>query len=696
MTTSSSSVRSSQSNKNVYSVRRTNSNLRGTINNATSPSSITGDDHNRSRSNPRSVVSGAASVASSANMDTSSLHGSVSPEDAKSSYRGGGGGPRSHHSSSNSRVGGSDVHSQISAASNHRDKDEARPDLHELAKGWKAAIARLRDPATAHEARKKNDRGNLPLHSAASFRAPLEVVDALLEVYPDAASLTNNYGNLALHFTAWKKGPLDCERLLLRIFPEGAAQRNNHGNLPLHYAAHYNAPLEVVEALYDAYPEAAHQQNNDANTPLDLAIADGASPNVVSLLQGKRPPPGDDEALRSAEERADRAETELRAWLEENESLNEDLDDVVSTLLDVRERHPHALYSASIDPEQATDAERMLEQIRLAAAPEASSEDDLDGVRAREDDDAEARLVEDTLVPPDDDVERALARVVGRDPVKNHVRGLRRTLERGGDDVEADLPRHLVVTGGPGAGKSFVVAQIAPLLRGIGAVASDTVVAPTRDDLVDPRSAARTVARTRRAIARARGGVLLLDDVAALLPSPARPRGRDHGGAALREIARALPGGDPTVVLAGRADEVRLVVGSDVGFRGHLLQSMECSDLSCAAIARVFFAEVHARGLVPGAGLTTDYLAGLIRNNTHAEWRADRNARAATALLDAVTTEMRRKNEANDAASAGTAGGTSTKGRELPLPGSKAVSRRPSDDVVVTVEDVHNAIMNGL
>jgi hypothetical protein len=48
-------------------------------------------------------------------------------------------------------------------------------EIHELAKGWKAAIARAKDPATRHEARIKNDRGNLPLHSAASFRAPLEV-----------------------------------------------------------------------------------------------------------------------------------------------------------------------------------------------------------------------------------------------------------------------------------------------------------------------------------------------------------------------------------------------------------------------------------------------------------------------------------------------------------------------------------------
>ena len=71
--------------------------------------------------------------------------------------------------------------------------------------------------SSSHEAQIKNDRGNLPIHTAASFRAPLELAEALLEAYPESASMTNNYGNLALHFTAWKKGPLEVEKLLLKI-----------------------------------------------------------------------------------------------------------------------------------------------------------------------------------------------------------------------------------------------------------------------------------------------------------------------------------------------------------------------------------------------------------------------------------------------------------------------------------------------
>ncbi len=214
-----------------------------------------------------------------------------------------------------------------------------------------------------HEAQIRNDRGNLPLHSATSFRAPIEVAEALLQAYPEAASITNNYGNLPLHFTAWKKGPLEVEKLLLKIYPEGAAQKNNHGNLPLHYAAHYNAPLEVVEALYNAYPQGATQKNNDNNTPLDLAIADGASPNVVSLLQGKAAPPSEDEVLEKAKRRYEAAERELARHMSESHGTTEEMEQVLGLLMDIYEGHPHALYSAGINPDQAGTMDSMMEEV---------------------------------------------------------------------------------------------------------------------------------------------------------------------------------------------------------------------------------------------------------------------------------------------------------------------------------------------
>ena len=270
-----------------------------------------------------------------------------------------------------------------------------------------------------HEAQVKNDRGNLPLHTAASFRAPIEVTEALLDAYPEAASQTNNYGNLALHFTAWKKGPLDVEKLLLKVYPEGAAQKNNHGNLPLHYAAHYNAPLEVVEALYNAYPEAAMQKNTDSNTPLDLAIADGASPNVVALLQGKKIPPTDEELLDSSKSRCDRLEKELQKCVDEHSVIQEDLSEILSMLMDVKEGHLHALYSTGMDPQSIDSVDSLLDQIHRAIKEDHPHDTHDESAmhphhhQIPNSDEDETQAIEDALLPPDDDVEQTLSHIVG-------------------------------------------------------------------------------------------------------------------------------------------------------------------------------------------------------------------------------------------------------------------------------------------
>lgn len=569
-------------------------------------------------------------------------------------------------------------------------------DLHELAKGWKAAIARAKDPATRHETQVKNDRGNLPLHSAASFRAPLEVAEALLEAYPEAASMTNNYGNLALHFTAWKKGPLDVEKLLLKVYPEGAAKKNNHGNLPLHYAAHYNAPLEVVEALYHAYPEGAGQKNNDNNTPLDLAIADGASPNVVALLQGKSIPPTDDEVLEGAKSRCERMEKEMSRSMERHDTTNEDLEAVLSLLMDIRDGHPHALYSAGIDPDRAGDLKNLLDQVRKAGAETgprgldgASDESALHTYGQPHDEEEEAQMIEDALCPPDDEVETALAQVIGLEAVKNQVRGLRRTLEmEGGKQLGT---RHMAFVGNPGTGKRTVARLLVPTLYKIGAVKTTGFLQVGREDLIDRKSEARTVFKTRKVLERASGGVLIVDEAYTLLPSTARPRGRDHGAAALREIARALPTGSPLVILTGTPLELQRILSSDIGFKGHFLTRIEFDDPTSTQVARMFMAKLSQKGLVPAEGLTVDYLAELLDSNTDEDWRLERNGRISDLLIQGVRTEMRKRLAANDEVSR-----ASMSPKKMMSAGSQRMPSSSPEEVFVTVEDVQNAIVNGM
>lgn len=558
-------------------------------------------------------------------------------------------------------------------------------DLHELSKGWKAAVARVQDPNFRHEAKVKNDRGNLPLHSAASFRAPLEVAESLLDAYPEAARESNNYGNLALHFTAWKKGPLDVEKLLLRIYPEGAAQKNNHGNLPLHYAAHYNAPLEVVEALYNAFPEGAQQNNNDNNTPLDLAIADGASPNVIALLQGKSVPPSEEELLTAAKSRVDRAEKELQGIMERHDGAREDLAEVLDLLMAIRVGHSHALFSAGIDPVGVgeDDLEALLKKSREASQVQASRSGEQKQV---DDDDADA-----VVVPLDDVVENALAALAGMDALKCQVRGMRRTLELNdvlgkklsGNDL-SDKTRaiqfspHMAFVGGPGTGKTSVARTLGrDVLYKIGAVEEELFIELGRDDLVD-KTMARTIRKTRAVIEKARGGVLFIDEAYTLLPSPARKN--DHGVTALAEIGKILHKGDPYVILAGYSGDLQKLMATDLGFKGNFMLQIEFPDYSVGEIATMFFDKALSKGYVFEQQVTVDYVLGLVQKQFDEEYLMERNGRVADMLLSAVRFELKKR----------------LKGMDEPSPmkgkSPRQLGGTASEEITITAGDVQSAI----
>ena len=78
-------------------------------------------------------------------------------------------------------------------------------------------------------------------------------------------------------------------------------------------------------------------------------------------------------------------------------------------------------------------------------------------------------------------------------------------------------------------------------------------------------------------------------------------------------------------------------------------------------------------------------------SNTDVEWRSERNGRISDLLLNAVRNEIKRRVE----------GGVETESKAstwkaLPSPVQEKVPMNPPEEVVVTVEDVQNAIVNGL
>jgi hypothetical protein len=242
-----------------------------------------------------------------------------------------------------------------------------------------------------------------------------------------------------------------------------------------------------------------------------------------------------------------------------------------------------------------------------------------------------------------------------------------------------------------GTGKSTVARILADVFFAIGAVQSRNFIEVGRNDFIDRKSEARTVFKTRKVLERAAGGVLYVDEAYTLLPSTARPRGRDHGAAALRELARALPSGNPIVILTGTPLDLQRILSSDIGFKGHFLTRLEFPDPTPEQIARMFMSKLSGKGLVPAEGVTVEYLTELFVTNTDPEWRNERNGRVADLLLVGVRAELRKRAMWDDTASKGT-----LSPMKILSPGSSRMPAYVPDEVLVTVEDIQNAIVNGL
>lgn len=144
--------------------------------------------------------------------------------------------------------------------------------------------------------------------------------------------------------------------------------------------------------------------------------------------------------------------------------------------------------------------------------------------------------------------EARLGQLIGLAAVRREIENLRHTLQYAEIEQESEgaVPRRLVFTGPPGTGKTTVAGVVGDLMYGLGLLSRPAVVATGAASLRAPYQG-QTTRLVRELFERARGGVLVIDEVHGIVPQQGDSYGREALDTMLDELTR--PENQETVVI---------------------------------------------------------------------------------------------------------------------------------------------------
>lgn len=102
---------------------------------------------------------------------------------------------------------------------------------------------------------------SMPLHYACAFKAPLPIVEFLIENNRDAVTEKDRQGNLPLMLSLVYDSPEDVRRLLLEGYPEAIEVRDRRGRLPIHLAVQSpTISTETVKRILALSPDSINSR----------------------------------------------------------------------------------------------------------------------------------------------------------------------------------------------------------------------------------------------------------------------------------------------------------------------------------------------------------------------------------------------------------------------------------------------------
>jgi hypothetical protein len=131
----------------------------------------------------------------------------------------------------------------------------------------------------------------LPIHVACSVHAPLEVIKAIVEAYPECVqAIESAFKRLPLHVACQFAARAGVIKYLVEQYMAGTMESDILGRLPIHYACSNGAPLDVVKVLLSVNTASTLYSDLNGWVPLHVAVHFGAETAVVKEILDASPP----------------------------------------------------------------------------------------------------------------------------------------------------------------------------------------------------------------------------------------------------------------------------------------------------------------------------------------------------------------------------------------------------------------------
>ena len=196
------------------------------------------------------------------------------------------------------------------------------------------------------------------------------------------------------------------------------------------------------------------------------------------------------------------------------------------------------------------------------------------------------------LPPPEkmEDLLKELDSYIGLDVVKDEVRSLINMvqvykLRREHDLPTTDMSLHMVFTGNPGTGKTMMARMMARIYRSLGILSKGQLVEVDRSGLV-AGYVGQTAIKTQKAIEKAMGGVLFIDEAYALNGKSEN----DFGQEAIDTVLKAMEDhrDDLVVIVAGYTDLMEKFIHSNPGLESRFNRFLLFEDYTPEEMFEIF------------------------------------------------------------------------------------------------------------